>query len=135
MITPEGIRNFQKQKPTALRAGIGKFAESVGGKLEVWCFDFANHIGWGIIDYPDDVSAAAAIMTTQAAGFANVTLTPLITAEEADKAFEKSAVTRPPQQQWNVRRLLSIPIDPGAQMVRAPGHDRNRNRMNVGDSP
>jgi uncharacterized protein with GYD domain len=99
VITPEGIKNFQKQKPTALKAGIAKFAEAVGGKLEVWYFDYANHIGWGIIDYPDDVSAAAAIMTIQAAGFANVTLTPLITAEEADKAFEKSAVTRPPQQQ------------------------------------
>ena len=99
VITPEGIRNFQKQKPTALKAGIAKFAESVGGKLEFWYFDFANHIGWAVIDYPDDISAATAIMTIQAAGFANVTLTPLITAEEADKAFEKSAVTRPPQQQ------------------------------------
>ena len=99
VITPEGIRNFQKQKPTALKAGIAKFAESVGGKLESWYFDFATHTGWGIIDYPDDVSAAAAIMTIQAAGFANVTLTPLITAEEADKAFEKSVGTRPPQQQ------------------------------------
>ena len=26
VITPEGIRNFQKQKPTALKAGIAKFA-------------------------------------------------------------------------------------------------------------
>jgi hypothetical protein len=34
VITPEGIKNFQKQKPTALKVGIAKFAESVGGKLE-----------------------------------------------------------------------------------------------------
>jgi len=95
VITPEGIKNFQKQKPTALKVGIAKFAESVGGKLESWYFDFANHIGWAIIDYPDDVSAAAAAMT----GFATITLTPLITVEEADKAFEKFAVTRPPQLQ------------------------------------
>jgi uncharacterized protein with GYD domain len=99
VITPEGIKNFQKQKPTALKVGIAKFAESVGGKLESWYFDFAHHIGWAIVDYPDDVSAAAAAMTVQAAGFATITLTPLITAEEADKAFEKSAVTRPPQLQ------------------------------------
>ena len=99
VITSEGIKNFQKQKPTALKAGIAKFAESVGGKLEVWYFDYANHIGWAIIDYPDDVAAAAAAMTIQAAGFATITLTPLITAEEADKAFEKSAITRPPQLQ------------------------------------
>ena len=73
VITPEGIKNFQKQKPTALKVGIAKFA----------------------IDYPDDVSAAAAAMT----GFATITLMPLITVEEADKAFEKFAVTRPPQLQ------------------------------------
>jgi uncharacterized protein with GYD domain len=99
VLTAEGIKNFQKQKPTALKAGIAKFAESVGGKLESWYFDFSNHIGWAILDYPDDVSAAAAAMTVQAAGFATITLTPLITAEEADRAFEKSAVTRPPQLQ------------------------------------
>ena len=99
VITPEGIKNFQKQKPTALKVGIAKFAESVGGKLESWYFDFAHHIGWAILDYPDDVAAAAAAMTVQAAGFATITLTPLMTAEEADKAFEKSAVTRPPQLQ------------------------------------
>ena len=36
VITPEGIKNFQKQKPTALKVGIAKFAESGGGKLESW---------------------------------------------------------------------------------------------------
>jgi uncharacterized protein with GYD domain len=95
--TPEGIKNLQKQPPTALKAGIAKFAESVGGKLESWYFDFATHTGWAIIEYPDDVAAAAAQLTTNGAGFANVTLTPIMTAEEADKAVAK--ITKPPQQQ------------------------------------
>ena len=53
--------------------------------------------GWAIIDYPDEIAATAAQMTTNAAGFARVTLIPLITAEEADRALAK--ITRPPQQQ------------------------------------
>ena len=97
VLTAEGVKNLQKQPPTALRAGIAKFVESVGGKLEAWYFDYASTTGWGIIDYPDDLAAAAAQMTTNAAGFAHVTLMPLMTAEDADKALAK--ITRPPQQQ------------------------------------
>jgi uncharacterized protein with GYD domain len=99
VLTPEGIKNLQKQPPTALKAGIAKFTASLGGKLESWYFDFATATGWAIIDYPDDVSAATAQMTVNAAGFARVTLTPLLTAEEADKAVVKAGGTRPPQQQ------------------------------------
>lgn len=99
VLTPEGIKNLQKQPPTALKAGIAKFTESVGGKLESWYFDFATATGWAIIDYPDDVAATTAQLTVNAAGFARVTLTPLLTAEEADKAVAKAGSTRPPQQQ------------------------------------
>ena len=97
VLTPEGIKNLQQQPPTALKAGIAKFTESVGGKMESWYFDFAASTGWAIIDYPDEIAATAAQMTTNAAGFARVTLIPLITAEEADRALAK--ITRPPQQQ------------------------------------
>jgi hypothetical protein len=31
VLTPEGIKNLQEQPPTALKAGIAKFTESVGG--------------------------------------------------------------------------------------------------------
>ena len=99
VLTPEGIKNLQKQPPTALKAGVAKFTASLGGKLESWYFDFATATGWAIIDYPDDVAAATAQMTVNAAGFARVTLTPLLTAEEADKAVAKAGGTRPPQQQ------------------------------------
>jgi uncharacterized protein with GYD domain len=91
------MKNLQKQPPTALKAGIAKFVESVGGKLESWYFDYGASTGWAIIQYPDELGAAAAQMTTNAAGFARVTLMPLLTAEEADKALAK--ITKPPQQQ------------------------------------
>ena len=88
---------MHKQPPTALRAGVAKSVESVGGKLEVWYFDYGTTTAWSIIDYPDEISAAAAQMTTNAAAFAHVTLMPLMTAEDADKALAK--ITTPPQQQ------------------------------------
>ena len=38
VLTAEGLKNLQKQPPTALKAGVAKFVESVGGKLEFWYF-------------------------------------------------------------------------------------------------
>jgi hypothetical protein len=40
VLTAEGLKNLQKQPPTALKAGVAKFVESVGGKLEFWYFDY-----------------------------------------------------------------------------------------------
>jgi uncharacterized protein with GYD domain len=97
VLTAEGIKNLQKQPPTALKAGVAKFVESVGGKMESWYFDYGASTAWAIVVYPDEIGAAAAQISSNAAGFARVTLMPLLTAEEADKALAK--ITRPPQQQ------------------------------------
>ena len=59
-LTPEGIKNLQKQPPTALKAGVAKFVESVGGKLEFWFFDYGESTAYSVIQYPDEVAAATA---------------------------------------------------------------------------
>ncbi len=89
----------QKQQPTALKAGVAKFVESVGGKLEFWYFDYGAATAYSVIDYPDEVAAATAQLSTNAAGFARVTIRPLLTAEEMDKAVAKWPPVRVPQQQ------------------------------------
>jgi uncharacterized protein with GYD domain len=58
VLTAEGLKNLQKQPPTALKAGVAKFVESVGGKLEFWYFDYGAATAYSVIDYPDEVSAA-----------------------------------------------------------------------------
>jgi uncharacterized protein with GYD domain len=98
-LTAEGLKNLQKQPPTALRAGVVKFVESVGGKLEFWFFDYAGTTAYSVIDYPDEIVAATAQLSTNAAGFARVTLRPLLSAEELDKAVAKMPPVRVPQQQ------------------------------------
>jgi uncharacterized protein with GYD domain len=95
----EGLKNLQKQPPTALKAGVAKFVESVGGKLEFWFFDYGASTAYSVIGYPDEVAAATAQLSTNMAGYARVTIRPLLTAEEMDKAVEKTPPVRVPQQQ------------------------------------
>jgi uncharacterized protein with GYD domain len=97
--TIDGMKNLQKQSPTAFKAGVAKFFESVGGKLESWYFDYGESTAYGFVDYPDEMAAATAQASVNAAGFARVTYRPVLSAEDADKAFARSAATRPPQQQ------------------------------------
>jgi uncharacterized protein with GYD domain len=99
VLTAEGLKNLQKQPPTALKAGVAKFVESVGGKLEFWFFDYGASTAYSVIGYPDEIAAATAQLSTNTAGFARVTIRPLLTAEEMDKAVEKAPPVRAPQQQ------------------------------------
>jgi uncharacterized protein with GYD domain len=99
VLTAEGLKNLRKQPPTALKAGVAKFVESVGGKLEFWFFDFGTTTAYSVIDYPDEISAATAQLSTNAAGFARVTIRPLLSAEEMDEAVAKLPPVRVPQEQ------------------------------------
>jgi uncharacterized protein with GYD domain len=99
VLTADGIKNLRKQPPTALKAGVAKFVESVGGKLEFWFFDFGNTTAYSVIDYPDEISAATAQLSTNAAGFAHVTIRPLLSAEEMDQVVAKLPPIRVPQEQ------------------------------------
>jgi uncharacterized protein with GYD domain len=99
VLTAEGLKNLQTQPPTALKAGVAKFVETVGGKLEFWYFDYGAATAYSVIDYPDEVAAATAQLSTNAAGFARVTIRPLLTAEEMDQAVAKWPPVRVPQQQ------------------------------------
>ena len=99
IFTVDGIRNLQKQTASGFKAGVVKFFESVGGKLESWYFDYAENTAYGFVDYPDEVAAATAQATVNAAGFARVTYRPVLSAEDADRALARSSSTRPPQQQ------------------------------------
>lgn len=97
--TSEGMKNLQKQTATGFRAGVAKFFELAGGKLESWYFDYTNSTAYGFVDYPDEISAATAQTTVNAAGLARVVYQPVLSAEEIDQALARSVATRPPQQQ------------------------------------
>jgi uncharacterized protein with GYD domain len=58
--TVDGMQNLQKQSATAFKAGVAKFFDSVGGRLESWYFDYGDSAAYGFVDYPDEIAAAAA---------------------------------------------------------------------------
>jgi uncharacterized protein with GYD domain len=88
----EGIRQvLTKAKATGLRGAVGKLVEAAGGKMEAWYFAFGDDDVVALLDLPDNVSAASLSVAANAAGFINLRVTPLLTADEMDKAIERSA--------------------------------------------
>jgi uncharacterized protein with GYD domain len=88
---PEGLRQvLTKAKGTGLRAAVAKLVEAAGGKLEAWYFAFGEDDVVAILDLPDNVAAASLSVAANAAGFINLSITPLLTPDEMDKAIEKS---------------------------------------------
>ena len=61
---------------------MAKFVELDRGKLEFWFFDYGEFTAYSVIDYPDEIAAATAQLSTNAAGFARVTIRPRLCAEE-----------------------------------------------------
>src|SRR5258708_10448594 len=53
-------------------------------------FDYGAATAYSVIDYPDEVAAATAQLSTNAAGFARVTIRPLLTADRKSTRLNSS---------------------------------------------
>jgi uncharacterized protein with GYD domain len=94
--TKEGTKGLAKEGGSKRRQAAEQFFTSAGGKLEAFYFAFGDTDVFAIVDFPDNVSAAAISLAGNAAGPVNVKATVLITPEEMDRAAEKSQGLRPP---------------------------------------
>jgi uncharacterized protein with GYD domain len=97
--TAEALKDLQKRTATGNVAGVVKFDESVGCKLESWYFDYTESVNYGIVDCPDDISIATLAMAVNTTGTVRVTVRPVLSAEDMDKVLARSVAARPPQQQ------------------------------------
>jgi hypothetical protein len=59
---------------------------------------------------PTQIAAATAQLSANAAGFARVTIRPLLTAEEMDKAVAKWPPVRVPQQTIDQRLAIAVEV-------------------------
>jgi uncharacterized protein with GYD domain len=100
--TTEGLKGLLKEGGTSRREAVRKATESLGGSLEAFYYAFGSTDVYAIMDYPDNVSAAALALVVNVAGTATCTTTVLMTPEEVDKATEltkeKGGGYRPPGQ-------------------------------------
>jgi uncharacterized protein with GYD domain len=94
--TQEGIKGLQKDTATHRRNALAKLVETAGGKLEAVYFTFGQDDAVAIYDLPDNVTAASFSIASNAAGHVHLSITPLMTVEEMDRAIENSAKYRGP---------------------------------------
>ncbi|HZL59606.1 MAG TPA: GYD domain-containing protein [Stellaceae bacterium] len=94
--TPDGVKGLMKDKASGRRAAVAKLIESDGGKLEAFYFAFGADDVISIVDIPNPAAAAAFSLAVNAAGMAQLSLTPLLTVDEMDAAISKSVTYRPP---------------------------------------
>ena len=88
--TPETFRKLIA-KPQDRTAVVSRLAEAAGGKLHHLLFAFGEHDVVALLEYPDNTSAAAAIMAVAAGGALSAgQTTVLMTAAEATAAMKKA---------------------------------------------
>lgn len=90
-LNADGARAVRHDKGSGRRAAVTKMYEAAGGKVEAFYFAFGADDVIVIGDFPDNVSAVAVSLAANSAGPARVSLTPLITVEEMDRAVDKAA--------------------------------------------
>jgi uncharacterized protein with GYD domain len=86
----EGIKGVLKEGGTSRRAAVEAAIKGLGGKLEAFYFAFGEHDVVGIVDGPDNVTAAAFSMAVAASGTVRSRTIVLLTPEEIDQASKKT---------------------------------------------
>jgi uncharacterized protein with GYD domain len=94
--TAEGAKGVAREGGSGRRAAAAKLTEGLGGKLETFYFAFGDVDAYVIVDYPDNVAAAAAALAVNQTGTVTVKTVVLIPPEDMDKAGKKSVEYRPP---------------------------------------
>ena len=94
--TADGAKGLIKDGGSARRSVAQRAAESVGGRVESFYFDFGATDAFVVADLPDAASAAAIALTVTAGGGASVQTTVLMTPEEVDAAARKSPLYSAP---------------------------------------
>ena len=89
--SPEGWAAMIKNPQDRTKA-VQEPIKKLGGKVEKFWFAFGAYDVIGVIEFPNNVSAAAIAMAFAAGGaIKSVSTTPLLTAEEAIEALKKAA--------------------------------------------
>lgn len=94
--TAAGAKGLARDGGTKRKAAVAKMVQEAGGKLEAFYFAFGETDVFGIVDMPDNVTAAAVSLAINSSGLVCNTLVPLLTPEEMDQVCKKSIRYQPP---------------------------------------
>jgi uncharacterized protein with GYD domain len=94
--TLEGIKGVKSEGGSARVAAATTAIEGLGGKVDTFYFALGDVDAYLIVDYPDNVSVAAASIAVGAGGGATIRTTALLAPTDIDTAAAKQTTYRPP---------------------------------------
>jgi uncharacterized protein with GYD domain len=94
--TAEAIQGLIKDGGSKRREIAEQLAEKVGGRLEAYYFAFGENDVYGILDVPDNVTAAALALSVSASGMIKMKTVVLLTPEEVDEAVKRTVPFQAP---------------------------------------
>jgi uncharacterized protein with GYD domain len=94
----EGVKGLLSEGGSKRREAVEQAAKGMGGTVESFYYAFGEDDVVGVMDLPDNVSAAAFALMVSGSGVVKLKTTVLITPEEIDQAAKKSVDYRPPGQ-------------------------------------
>jgi uncharacterized protein with GYD domain len=94
--TTDGAKGLLKEGGTKRRAAVQQMVEKAGGKLHAFYYSFGDADVYGIVEFPDAVTATAASLAVNVTGAVTLNTTVLITPEEVDAAAKKTMGYRAP---------------------------------------
>lgn len=94
--TAAGTKGLLKEGGSSRKASVEKMIKGLGGNLEVFYYAFGETDVYGICDFPNAATAAAASLAINASGAVSSSLVPLLTVEEIDQACKQSVAYRAP---------------------------------------
>lgn len=96
--TPEGTKGLMKEGGTSRKENLERLIKEVGGTVESFYFAFGEADVIVLLELPDNTTAASLSMTINSTGLVQLSITPLLTAEEIDSAAKKRIGYRAPGQ-------------------------------------
>ena len=96
--TDSGLKGLMKDGGTKRMEVTRKAIESLGGKMEAYYFAFGCHDFYLIAEAPDNINAVTGSLIANASGTVKVSITPLISPEEVDRAAQQTMDWSPPGQ-------------------------------------
>ena len=94
----EGVKGLLSEGGSKRREAVEQAAKGMGGTVESFYYAFGEDDVVGVMDLPDNVSAAAFALMVSGSGVVKLKTTVLITPKEIDQAAKKSVDYRPPGQ-------------------------------------
>ena len=85
--TPEGVQGLIKDGAKRRVDAVKALMKSAGGKVESIHWGIGADEVFMVVDLPDNTAAAGICAAVSASGYVTLSTTPILTAEELDKAL------------------------------------------------